>query len=152
MIKILEKLTNILMPMEDVMEEEEIAVKEEKVAAAVPQRERQVVNGTPYTAPAVHSRPTLTVHTTKVSELRMQIYVPTKFDQVADIADDLKAKHAAIVNYERVDAAEQRRICDFINGVCYVEDGEARRISDTMVLYVPAGVSVVEVSLVGFEK
>ena len=82
----------------------------------------------------------------------MQIYVPTKFDQVADIADDLKAKHAAIVNYERVDAAEQRRICDFINGVCYVEDGEARRISDTMVLYVPSGVSVAEVSPVGFEK
>lgn len=152
MIKILDKLTNILMPMEDVMEEEEVVVKENKVAAAVPQRERQVVNGAPYTEPVMHARPTLTVHTTKVPELKVQIYVPSKFDQVADIADDLKAKHAAIVNYERVDEAEQRRICDFINGVCYVEDGEARRISNTMVLYVPAGVNVIEMSPVGFEK
>ena len=63
-------------------------------------------------------------------------------DQVARIADDLLANRAAVVNYERVDLPEQRRICDFINGVSYVLDCEARRISDIMVLYVPSGVDV----------
>ena len=57
-------------------------------------------------------------------------------------ADDLLANRAAVVNYERVDLPEQRRICDFINGVSYVLDCEARRISDIMVLYVPSGVDV----------
>ena len=72
----------------------------------------------------------------------MDIYVPSTFDQVTGIAEDLLAKKAVIVNFERVDQAEQRRICDFVNGVCYVLDGEARRISDGMMLYVPSGVDV----------
>ena len=72
----------------------------------------------------------------------MEIHVPSNFDQVARVADDLLANHAVVVNFERVDAPEQRRICDFINGVSYVLDCEARRISDSMVLYVPSGVDV----------
>ena len=88
------------------------------------------------------TRPKLTVHTTKTPELAMEIHVPSNFDQVARIADDLLANRAAVVNYERVDLPEQRRICDFINGVSYVLDCEARRISDIMVIYVPSGVDV----------
>lgn len=56
------------------------------------------------------------------------------------------------MNYEKVDFAEQRRICDFVNGVCYVMEGEARRISETMVLYVPDGVSVAEMQPLAAEK
>lgn len=90
------------------------------------------------------SRPQLTVHTTKVAELKVQIYAPTKFDQVVAIADDLKAGKGCVVNYERVEADEQRRICDFVNGVCYVLDGTAKRVSSQIVLYVPQGVDVAE--------
>ncbi len=140
-----EKLKDILMPMEDVMEEEYVeeeppVVKEEVV------RERKVVNGSSigYAAAAAPVRPQLTVHTTKIPELNIQIYVPQNFDQVTAIADDLKAKKSAVVNYERVEPADQRRICDFLNGVCYVADGEVKRISETMVLYVPEGVNITE--------
>lgn len=93
-------------------------------------------------ASAVAERPRFKARAAKASELSVDIYVPSNFDQVTGIADDLLAKKAAIVNFERVDLAEQRRICDFVNGVCYVLDGEARRISDGMMLYVPAGVDV----------
>ena len=44
--------------------------------------------------------------------------------------------------------AEQRRICDFLNGVCYVQDGDVRRITATMVLYVPDCVEINEVKSV----
>lgn len=89
-------------------------------------------------------RPTLTVHTTKPSKLKVNIYAPTNFDQVTAIADDIKEGKAALVNYERVDGAEQRRICDFVNGTCYVMDGCARRVTGQIVLYVPSGVDVSE--------
>ena len=88
------------------------------------------------------NRPQLTVHTTKTSELKVQIYAPSTFDQVAAISDDLKAGKACVVNYEKVEDAEQRRICDFVNGTCYVLDGCAKRISGKIVLYVPQGVDV----------
>ena len=149
----LEKLKNLLMP--EVMEEEEL---EEKESVAV-EETRKVVNGAPVLTPFERPqpvmpspRPQLSVRTTQVEELAVDIYVPTAFAQVAGIADDLVAKKAAIVNYERVEGSEQRRICDFINGVCYVLDGEARRISDGMVLYVPEGVNVVSARAAAVKK
>ncbi len=89
-------------------------------------------------------RPHLTVHTTQIPSLNVKIYVPRVFDQVQEIADDLKAGKAVLVNYERVEQEEQRRICDFINGVCYIVNGEVKRVSTSMVLYAPDGVNVYE--------
>ena len=149
----LEKLKNLLMP--EIIEEEEI---EEQEAVAM-EETRQVVNGTPLVSPfdrpklaMASARPQLSVRANQVEELAVDIYVPTAFAQVAGIADDLIAKKAAIVNYERVEGNEQRRICDFINGVCYILDGEARRISDGMVLYVPTGVNVVSARTAAAKK
>lgn len=87
-------------------------------------------------------RPKLIVHTTPKLELTVQIYAPSNFDQATSIADDLKAGKACVVNYEKVEYKEQRRICDFVNGACYVLDGCAKRISNQIVLYVPEGVDV----------
>lgn len=102
-----------------------------------------------YGAPRTHvvtqqERPKLTVHTTQIPSLNVKIYVPRSFDQVQEIADDLKAGRAVLVNYERVELEEQRRLCDFINGVCYIMNGEVKRVSTAMVLYAPDGVNVYE--------
>ena len=157
-------LVNILMPPEetyiDEEVQEEVQVKaEEKIQQPVQQPARKVVNGAPayseesaarmsrYERAAARSReerPKLTDHTTKKQNLNVRIYAPTNFDQVTAIADDLKAGKAVVVNYERIEADEQRRICDFVNGVCYVLDGCAKRISAQIVLYVPEGVDVDE--------
>ena len=84
--------------------------------------------------------------------LKVQIYAPNNFDQVTAIADDLKAGKACVVNYEKIEAAEQRRICDFVNGVCYVLDGCAKRVTGQIVLYVPAGVDVAEAMTVAMPE
>ena len=157
-------LVNILMPPEETYIHEEVqeevqAKAEEKIQQPVQQPARKVVNGAPayseesaarmsrYEKAAARSheeKPKFTVHTTKKQNLNVRIYAPVNFDQVTAIADDLKAGKAAVVNYERVEAEEQRRICDFVNGVCYVLDGCAKRISAQIVLYVPKGVDVDE--------
>ena len=134
---ILEKITNLLMPMEEI--EEVVEQPVERVAA---QETKKVVNGAPLSYETAVQRPVLTVHTTKIPELKMEVYVPTAFEQANQIADALKAKKAAVVNYEKVAEADQRRLCDFINGVCYVQNGEVKRISETMVLYVPETVEI----------
>lgn len=144
--KILEKLTNIIMPIDEI-EEEEVPEEEKEEIKTEPKR---VVNGSPLSSvssvPYEPFRPTLTLHRTQVTDLSVKIHLPHEFGDVRKIADDLKEKRAVIVNFEEVEPAEQRRICDFTNGVCYMMDGQARRISESMVLYVPAGVSVAAVS------
>lgn len=159
-----DKVVNLLMPLPDAEEE---ALDEALKAESRKQEQREdayaglgqkVVNG----APLVYAdsepetkifgkkdrteaeRPKLTLHTTKVAKLTVKIYAPSNFDQVTAIADDLKAGKATVVNYERVALEEQRRICDFVNGVCYTLDGCAKRITGQIVLYVPDGVDVDE--------
>ena len=147
---------------DDEFEEEEFEEDEIEEEEGMTETRKSVVSSVPFTASATTSkaspakssvvssldktaasqRPKLTVHTTKVPELAMEIHVPSNFDQVARIADDLLMSRAAIVNFERVDGPEQRRICDFINGVSYILDCEARRITDAMILYVPSEVDV----------
>ena len=130
---------------EEIESEEESSELKTAAVGAAPIAAATATHKPSHVAPqktAVAERPKLTVHTTKTPELAMEIHVPSNFDQVARIADDLLANRAAVVNYERVDLPEQRRICDFINGVSYVLDCEARRISDIMVIYVPSGVDV----------
>ena len=158
------KITDVLMPLEPVGVEDEGRLGEETVvsmprqasrAEAVDEEELKVANGgtvrvsSSYRGTASQKsarRPQLTVHS--APQLKVRVYVPTNFDE----ADDLKARMAVIVNYEKVEAEEQRRICDFVNGACYVSDGGAKRISDYIVLYVPEGIDVSEAMSVAVLK
>lgn len=153
--EILEKLKNFLAPVdEEVIFDDGYAKAEDAVASAG----QQVVGGesinvnsvdtNPFAKAAMNRQNMKLVVNNKEQDMRIQIYTPQNFDSVSEIADALKSKRSAIVNYERVELAEQRRICDFLNGVCYVQDGDVRRITATMVLYVPDCVEINEVKSV----
>ena len=168
----LKKVTDFIMPIENEEEEfeEEVVVNKSESAARMTE-DRKVANGGTvaddgsvsyggmrYTASASPvyetassvqqpTRPQFTVHTGKAAQaqpLIIKLYVPRNFEQVTSVADDIKGKRAVLINYDKVDLAEQRRICDFVNGVCYVTNGDARRISSNIVLYVPDGVDAEE--------
>ena len=110
------------------------------------------IDGMRYTAYSDNSistptaRPSLTV--VKSHDLTMKIYAPDNFDQVVGIADDILEKRAAVVNYERVSGEDQRRISDFVNGVCYVTDGTVSMVSEKIFLYMPNGVEAGEIARV----
>lgn len=74
--------------------------------------------------------------------MNVLVFEPTNFNDTRIAADALKASKSIIINYEKTEASEQVRICDFMNGACYVLDGSVRRISEKMVLYVPDGVTI----------
>ena len=47
-----------------------------------------------------------------------------------------------LINFEKIESSEQVRICDFMNGACYVLDGSVKQITNKMVLYVPKGIAI----------
>lgn len=97
------------------------------------------VNYTAYTDTSKNNRPNLQI--IKAPEFVIKIYVPADYSQINGIADDILAHKAVIVNYEYVHTEEQRRLCDYIDGVCYAVDGAVTKISDKIFLYVPAGIN-----------
>lgn len=88
----------------------------------------------------------LTVHTTKVAELRVRIHRLRRYDDAAPAVVQLKKGIAVAVNFDCMNEPERRRACDFLNGACYVLHGTARVVSSTIVLYAPKGIDVTEVT------
>ena len=101
------------------------------------QNQRPPVNGDGGTPP-------LTVHTTKVSELRVRIHRPRRYDDAGPAVTQLKQGVAIAVNFDCMNPPERRRVCDFLNGACYVIHGTAHVVSSTIILYAPKGVDVTE--------
>lgn len=62
------------------------------------------------------------------------------FNEVEKVADKFIAGNVILVNFDKVDQKEQNRICDFLNGVCYVHDGSAMAVTNTIILYAPCGI------------
>ena len=72
-------------------------------------------------------RPSLKVY--KQPNMNVLVFEPTNFNDTRIAADALKASKAVLINYEKIEQSEQVRICDFMNGACYVLDGSVKRIS-----------------------
>ncbi len=155
------KVKNILMPLEEVEDDTFVDEAEEKpvVKSAHKTAEYQVANGETIAAASAPSydsnisdikiNRSYSKHTkhnkrkgNEDPDMRILVFTLNAFDDVKEAADALKQKRALVVNYEMVDTAVQKRSCDFINGVCYVLNGEVKRITKTMVLYVPENVSI----------
>ena len=163
----IKKVTDIIMPLEPMPEEEVEEKKVENKPMQMPTQAQNLVenvaarraaagghvttastatvNGVNYTAYASETnRPNLQI--IKAPEFVMKVYTPTDYNHINEIADDVLAHKAVIVNYEYVHAEEQRRICDYVDGVCYAVDGTVTKISEKIFLYVPAGISTSDIA------
>lgn len=174
------KVTDLIMPITEMDEEEEYAEQKKVEAKANENKAAHVhevkearrataggggvaratlntsesgtmsVDGKRYVAyetstPDAEDQPSLKV--VKSPEFSVKIYHSVNGSQVCAVADDILSRKAAVVNYEALDDEEQRRICDFINGVCYASDGSVRMISDRIFLYVPAGINSEDIAM-----
>ena len=108
---------------------------------------RYVAYETPAPSTGENSEDQPNLKVVRSPEFSVKIYHSVNGSQVCAIADDILSRKAAVVNYEQLDEAEQRRICDFINGVCYASDGSVRMISDKIFLYAPAGINSEDIAM-----
>lgn len=139
---------------EDDVVEEEVLEKEQPIANNVMKKEKPTADGTAAYAPTngtsksfeKYSAPRFSHNANKRAskepDMNIIVFNIDAFDEVKMVADALKQKRAVLVNYEKVDTSVQKRICDFVNGVCYVLNGEVKRVTGTMVLYVPENISI----------
>ena len=121
---LIDKLTNFLMPIEEVAD----IGREQVVSELSAAQSRKTVN--------------LRVHTQETAGLKVLIAAPTQYEDVTIYADNLKARVSVVVNFEHVDGDLQRAIVDFLNGVCYIIKGNVQRVSDEILMYVPENVDI----------
>jgi len=87
----------------------------------------------------------------------VSIFHPRRFDEVTEIADNLRAARHVVVNLVGADRTLSQRIVDFLSGVVYTVDGKMQRLGESIYLFVPANVPVtahdsdVAAAAVGYE-
>ena len=70
------------------------------------------------------------------------LFEPRVFSDAKQIGARLLEGQAAIINFERMENQQARRIVDFLSGVTYAIGGNLKRIGEQIFLCTPADFSV----------
>ena len=77
------------------------------------------------------------------SGLRVVLCKPTEFENCQGICSHLRAQMTIVLNLEYVtNAADRKRIFDFISGCCYALDGNIQKVADLIYVVAPYNVDV----------
>lgn len=72
----------------------------------------------------------------------VMLFSPTSYADVQTLIDHLKRHEPAIVDFSNVDSESGQRILDFLSGAIYALSGSMQRISGSIFLLTPSGVSI----------
>lgn len=68
---------------------------------------------------------------------QISLYEPRMYADVKQIASQLLADHAIVVNFTQMDSKSAARMVDFLNGTVYAINGEMKRIGKEIFLCAP---------------
>jgi len=72
----------------------------------------------------------------------VSVFHPRQYDEVTEIADNLRARLLVVINLVGADRALSQRVIDFLSGVVYTLDGKMQRLSEGIFLFVPSNVQI----------
>ena len=76
---------------------------------------------------------------------------PRVYAEAQDIADQLKNRKAVVVNLQRIEHDQARRIVDFLSGTVYAIGGDIQKIGTDIFLCTPDNVEVSGIFLSFFQ-
>ena len=90
---------------------------------------------------AKRSNKVVNIHTT--AQMQVVLVKPDRFDNVSDIAEHLRSKHAVVLNLEATNKDVARRLVDFLSGCAYALDGKIKKIAISTYIITPYNVDIV---------
>ena len=67
---------------------------------------------------------------------------PRVYAEAQEVADHLKSRRAVVVNLQRIDHDQAKRIVDFLSGTVYAIGGDIQRIGTSIFLCTPDNVEI----------
>ena len=83
------------------------------------------------------------VNINATTQLKVVLVKPDRFDNVSDIAEHLRSKHAVVLNLESTNKDVARRLVDFLSGCAYALDGKIKKIAISTYIITPYNVDIV---------
>ena len=79
--------------------------------------------------------------------VRFAVYMPSTFEEALRPAEAMKGGNGVVINGEQLDEGNYQRVLDFLDGAAYVLGGSGRRVSETVQVYVPSAMEIVDESI-----
>ena len=77
------------------------------------------------------------------TQMQVVLVKPDRFDNVSEIAEHLRSKHAVVLNLEATNKDIARRLVDFLSGCAYALDGKIKKIAISTYIITPYNVDIV---------
>ncbi|SDN25234.1 cell division protein SepF [Alkalicoccus daliensis] len=123
--------------MEDEYEEREVKVEEETQAEqyqapVMSKKQRRQEKANVVSLSSVQSS----------SNSKVILLEPHSYDEVQEIADQLKNRTAVVINLQRIPREQAKRIVDFLSGTVYAIGGDIQKLGEHIFLCTPDNVNV----------
>jgi len=92
-------------------------------------------------------KPGRVINIHQTSKNKMVIFKPVAFEDVREITDEVKNRRAAIINLERLEKENAKRVLDFMAGSIYALNGTVRKIGPGIFIFAPDNIDVSGVDL-----
>jgi cell division inhibitor SepF len=76
------------------------------------------------------------------SQFNLIVTEPKSFDECPKLVDSLKTRKPIIINLEKAEMDEARKIFDFLSGATYALNGNVQKIANKIFVFVPENVNV----------
>jgi len=76
--------------------------------------------------------------------IKFSVYMPSSYEEAIRLADAMKNGSGIVINGEYLDSLVYQRVIDFLDGAAYVIEGTGCRVSDTVQVYVPSSMEIVD--------
>ena len=76
------------------------------------------------------------------NNVKVVLVEPTSFNDAAQICDNIKGRKTVVVNLEKTDPEEARKIFDFLNGSVYALNGKIQKIANGVFILAPNNVDI----------
>ncbi|WP_026906039.1 cell division protein SepF [Paucisalibacillus globulus] len=117
-----------------------------KTLFAVDEDEYEYVEEEQEVAPSNKIKPTnnniINLTSVKTASSKVVLCEPRTFEEAQQIADNIVNKRAVVINLQRVEPYEAKRIVDFLSGTVYAVDGIIQRLGSQTFLCAPDNVDV----------
>ncbi|MFS0672359.1 cell division protein SepF [Ornithinibacillus sp. 179-J 7C1 HS] len=97
-------------------------------------------------SPSIKNQPpnhnVINLKSVKTSSPKVVLYEPRTFDEAQQIADNIVNKRAVVINLQRLETYEAKRIVDFLSGTVYAVNGVIQRLGSQTFLCAPDNMDV----------
>lgn len=77
------------------------------------------------------------VNINATTQLKVILVKPDRFENAADIADQLRDRRTVVLNLESTNKDVARRLIDFLSGVAYGSDGKIKKVAANTYIITP---------------